>query len=136
MRTSRAKLAGKKMQRIDWRTMRKEITAWYRSGLSTRAIGELLQPRVSHTTVCKHLDAWRVKRRSGDVRRGILIKDLAGQRRGRLTIIGRDGDRYPPRWMARCDCGAFRSYLLSELWNAKSCGCGPKGRKKRRCEKS
>lgn len=114
-----------RISKIDWNANRDEIVALYRQGYSTRSIGWCFG--VSHTTVCKYLDRWREPRRGGDAKRGLLVKNLVGQRRGRLQIVGRDGESYPPKWIVVCDCGRTRSLLLSELTTYRSCGCASRG---------
>ena len=51
--------------------------------------------------------------------------DLTGNRYGRLTVIGRDGNGLPVRWMCKCDCGNTKSILGYHLRKGKirSCGC-------------
>lgn len=51
--------------------------------------------------------------------------DLTGLRFGRLTVLNRVADEYPPRWKCECDCGnvVYPSvhHLISD--KVKSCGC-------------
>jgi hypothetical protein len=56
------------------------------------------------------------------------LRDLTGQRFGRLTVLRRDrGMRQNrnARWVCLCDCGAFASVMGFNLisCNTKSCGC-------------
>lgn len=58
------------------------------------------------------------------------LKDLTGQRFGRLTVISRDEDYVAPsgkipRWKCKCDCGRTITVLGSNLksGSTKSCGC-------------
>ena len=59
------------------------------------------------------------------------LKDLTGQRFGRLTILYRDveGEKNykskVARWLCKCDCGNEKSVMSSKLTsgNTKSCGC-------------
>lgn len=59
------------------------------------------------------------------------IKDLTGQRFGRLTIIEplikRDID-HSVRWLCRCDCGKYTSVSSNKLrtGHTQSCGCKKK----------
>jgi hypothetical protein len=54
------------------------------------------------------------------------VKDLTGQKFGRLEVIGIDdnGDR-KTNWICQCDCGAIKSVRSDSLQNGavKSCGC-------------
>ena len=55
------------------------------------------------------------------------LKDLTGQRFGRLVVVERAGsdERRHATWLCRCDCGKtniVRGYNLS-LGNTNSCGC-------------
>lgn len=58
---------------------------------------------------------------------GRPIKDLTGQRFGRLVVIGRvSGDAgHHPKWVCMCDCGTehFVFGTLLKQGHAKSCGC-------------
>lgn len=57
------------------------------------------------------------------------LKDLTGQRFGRLTVIGRDENYVSPegvvitRWKCKCDCGNEKSVLRTNLKYTTSCGC-------------
>lgn len=55
------------------------------------------------------------------------VKDLSGQRFGRLTVIERAGsDKYKHViWKCRCDCGEVRAVCSGNLLRGltKSCGC-------------
>lgn len=58
------------------------------------------------------------------------IKDIAGQRFGKLTVLGLgkipDHDRYNRVWWeCRCDCGKTKTVLSNDLklGKVKSCGC-------------
>lgn len=63
------------------------------------------------------------KRRTGRGR----LKDLTGQRFGRLSVIRRDMEREGTGtfWLCECDCGEVRSILSKALRSGKteSCGC-------------
>ena len=58
---------------------------------------------------------------------GYPIKDLTGQRFGKLTVLYREGSSrdHRPIWICRCDCGNTKAipsnYLLRG--SAVSCGC-------------
>ena len=55
------------------------------------------------------------------------IKDLAGQRFGRLLVIEQDGkdSHRNIRWKCKCDCGNIKVILSGHLVSGrtKSCGC-------------
>lgn len=61
------------------------------------------------------------------------LKDLTGQRFGRLTVIGREPGNYVSpdgfvvitRWRCRCDCGNETVVLRTNLKRGltRSCGC-------------
>lgn len=55
------------------------------------------------------------------------LKNIEGQRFGRLTVIGRAESRNSTnaRWLCRCDCGNVISVLGTTLrrGESKSCGC-------------
>lgn len=64
------------------------------------------------------------------------LKDLTGQRFGRLQVIDRaddyvmaNGQRYA-RWVCRCDCGAEKSVRGSHLKSGRVVSCGCWGREK------
>lgn len=53
------------------------------------------------------------------------LKDLTGQRFGRLIVVERDTSRNGVYWLCRCDCGktvSVRAYNLTSS-STKSCGC-------------
>lgn len=51
--------------------------------------------------------------------------DLTGQRFGRLVVLKRDGNRYPTKWVCKCDCGNECSVFSENLvrGHTTSCGC-------------
>lgn len=54
------------------------------------------------------------------------IKDLTGQKFGRLTVVGlADTDTRKTFWVCKCDCGNFKTVRSDSLQNGriKSCGC-------------
>lgn len=53
------------------------------------------------------------------------VKDLTGNRYGRLVVLERDGSNYPTRWKCLCDCGKVVSVRGGHLKDGgvKSCGC-------------
>lgn len=57
------------------------------------------------------------------------VKDITGQRFGRLTVIRRDGSSPGSiaRWLCRCDCGNESMVASTNLGhrsgNTRSCGC-------------
>lgn len=55
------------------------------------------------------------------------LKNLTGQKFGRLTVLSRDGIGISGhiRWLCQCDCGKTKAVLGSSLksGNTKSCGC-------------
>lgn len=112
---------------LNWRSIRERVISLYKGGSSTREIGRMFN--VSHVTVNTKLDMWGVPRRNGKCRRNLRLKDLTGKRYGKLKVLGRDSEHYPPRWRVRCDCGQESSMQLKQLIKAKSCGC-MRGRRK------
>lgn len=51
------------------------------------------------------------------------IRDLTGQKIGSWTVLHRDGDITPIRWICKCDCGTVRSVSLNSLrGGSTSCG--------------
>ena len=56
-----------------------------------------------------------------------MVKDLIGQRFGRLTVIARDGSdkKGNAKWLCKCDCGNTKSIISGSLRAGltKSCGC-------------
>lgn len=56
-----------------------------------------------------------------------VVKDLTGQRFGRLVAIERAGSdkHHRAKWKCQCDCGDIRAYCGFNLLNGKtrSCGC-------------
>lgn len=55
------------------------------------------------------------------------MKDVTGQRFGRLLVVHRAANRYQKAWwVCRCDCGTIAEVAGSKLRNGhtKSCGCG------------
>lgn len=68
----------------------------------------------------------------------MAIKDLTGQRFGKLCVISRapSGPRWQTRWNCVCDCGTEKIVLASNLTTgkSKSCGCGAE-ENRRRCNK-
>ena len=54
------------------------------------------------------------------------IKDLTGQKFGRLTVVGlADTNTRKTFWVCQCDCGNFKTVRSDSLQNGriKSCGC-------------
>lgn len=53
------------------------------------------------------------------------VKDIAGQRFGRLIAVSRSGTRSPAHWLCKCDCGAEK--VINGAWlrdgTCRSCGC-------------
>lgn len=61
------------------------------------------------------------------------LKDLTGQRFGKLTVVERAANREKKTmWVCRCDCGetiiVYSTHLLQS--NSRSCGCGHPRREK------
>lgn len=50
------------------------------------------------------------------------MEDMIGKRIGRLVIVAQCGAR-SGRFVCKCDCGNTREYYLSQLNEARSCGC-------------
>lgn len=65
------------------------------------------------------------------------LKDLTGQRFGRLVVIERAGSDKHRRatWRCQCDCGKVRVFYSCNLINgrAKSCGCLKNEKLQQRC---
>lgn len=62
---------------------------------------------------------------------GQNIKNLTGMRFGKLTVLGKSGNRAKdrnPLWLCRCDCGKEVEATKRKLvtGNLSSCGCGRK----------
>lgn len=57
----------------------------------------------------------------------IKLKDIVGQRFGRLVVISRVAKPGLTQWMCRCDCGSVKAYwnnrLARRIGGTKSCGC-------------
>lgn len=51
--------------------------------------------------------------------------DETGNKYGRLTVIRRDGNSSPAKWICQCECGNICSVIGSQLrfGNTNSCGC-------------
>lgn len=55
----------------------------------------------------------------------ISMRDLTGQKFGRLTVTGRDPvNRRPVKWMCRCECGTEKSIYSDALKRGRSTSCG------------
>lgn len=54
-----------------------------------------------------------------------MLKNIAGQRFGRLVVISRAGAGSPVRWRCHCDCGQEKTIASSSLRYGltRSCGC-------------
>ena len=53
------------------------------------------------------------------------LKDLTGQRFGRLTVVMRNGTKNGhAAWLCRCDCGKEKTVRSCDLVNGKSTSCG------------
>ena len=55
-----------------------------------------------------------------------MVKDIAGQRFGRLVAIKPNGKQFNnTKWLCKCDCGNFTTTNISSLTRGvcKSCGC-------------
>ena len=112
--------------RVNWDGEKDNILLLYAEGESTRSIGETYG--VSHVTICKVLARWGVARRNGDSYRHIGEVDMTGMRFGKLSVLYRIDDSYPPEWWVLCDCGKRKGLTRGKLLVARSCGCGPRGR--------
>lgn len=68
----------------------------------------------------------QLQREKSTMKNKNLIKDLTGQKFGRLTVIGIDdkGTR-KTYWLCQCDCGNFKSVRTDSLTGGliRSCGC-------------
>ncbi len=49
--------------------------------------------------------------------------DHSGERFGKWTVLYRDGNSCPPRWICQCDCGTVRSVRYNSLGHG-SASCG------------
>lgn len=102
-----------------------EIVASYQSGLTCQQIAS--RYGVDTTVIHSRLRSAGVIMR----RAGARVKDLAGQRYGRLTVLERAPTRTEPRgyrltmWRCICDCGNAVIVWASKLSEGatKSCGC-------------
>jgi hypothetical protein len=54
------------------------------------------------------------------------LKDIIGQRFGRLVVLGREPNRRDNRtlWLARCDCGAEKVVVGHQLRSGSTTSCG------------
>lgn len=56
------------------------------------------------------------------------MRDLMGQRFGRLTVIGRKpgvpGEHVGVRWICECECGAVKTVLSNNLTRGNTTSCG------------
>ena len=57
-----------------------------------------------------------------------FLKDLTGQRFGKLTVIKKSFNRSPSgklKWLCKCDCGNIKEFIGEDLYQNKisSCGC-------------
>jgi hypothetical protein len=52
------------------------------------------------------------------------FKDLSGQRFGKLLVLNRQGDTYPPYWNCQCDCGTIKAIAGRSLSYGASTSCG------------
>ena len=117
------------VSKINWKVERPTIITSYKSGASTRQLGAYYN--VSHVTICKYLALWKVPRRTGNIRRHIGEQNLKGRVFGNLIVLDRVEETYPSKWRARCKCGRIVALVRWKLLKAKTCGCGPRGPKKR-----
>ena len=78
---------------------------------------------VCYTTIHKYVVRYDIEHRGS----GNRVKDLEGQRFGRLVVIGTEGKRRGSRfvWLCRCDCGNTVSVSAVNLCSGhtRSCGC-------------
>ena len=56
-----------------------------------------------------------------------VVRDLTGQRFGKLVVVERAGsDKYKhATWLCKCDCGQYTTVVMNNLvdGNIHSCGC-------------
>jgi len=66
-----------------------------------------------------------IRNEKGQFIRGRNIKDLTGQRFGRLKVLNIDTERTNRKtyWICKCDCGKFKSIRGDGLGIVNSCGC-------------
>lgn len=115
---------------IDWDGVKLAVLAAYAAGATTRKIGLMLG--CSGTMVARKLEEWGVARRGGESRS--RPHNLVGKRYGRLFVFAKAHGSSPPRWWVRCDCGKKKIMTAAHLSSGrfKSCGCGPRGRRRSR----
>jgi len=120
---------------LNWRAERKKISNLYREEkLTLREIAKIY--KTSHVTICKRLSTWKILRRgsgklrqTGRPRKSSLVQPHAGQRFGKLTVVGKHPILYPMRWLCQCECSRIVNLTERQLGNWRSCGCA--GRVKR-----
>jgi len=52
-----------------------------------------------------------------------VLKDLTGQKFGKLTVLVRHGNTFPVKWVCECDCGVFGSYDGHNLKRGNTTSC-------------
>jgi hypothetical protein len=99
-------------------------------GGSTVVAGRWLTRNESRSCGClRRENGVKLGKRSG----GNVLRDLTGQRFGRLTVLNyvRSPGRGGARWRCRCDCGATKEVAGQPLTSGaiQSCGCLKRGRR-------
>ena len=65
------------------------------------------------------------RKKKGQFVKGENIKDISGNRYGKLTVVCLDRERTRRKsyWICKCDCGKIKSIRSDTLNRIKSCGC-------------
>jgi len=114
---------------LDYSKVGPRMRKMYENGLSLRKIA--IEFKISHSTVNKILSIMGVDRRDSETHKGRRkMKDIVGKRFGKLVVVGRDGDKYPPLWIVSCDCGKSKRYTRPQILVRRSCGCGARQSRK------
>jgi hypothetical protein len=88
---------------------------------------------IARTTIPKHrgrcCDPEHLLRRHGAAQRAATmspVRDIAGQRFGRLTVLRRvkSSAQQKAQWLCLCDCGVEKAFISSNLLMGKSRSCG------------
>lgn len=93
-------------------------------GNKTEILGSLLNRGVRTNCGCKDEIA---RNKNGQFKSGENIKDITGQKFGKLTVVGFDKIiNHYSYWIVKCDCGTVKSVRKDTLKIIKSCGCEKK----------
>ncbi len=114
----------------NWKRLKTRMIRAYGKGESLRKLAVLVGEwdgtgeSSTSTTICKWLSRWGVERRGGTARQRLNVKDLVGERYGRLTVMAQVLGKYPTHWLCSCSCGRRVTLTGGALPRRKSCGCG------------